>query len=255
MADLNPFYKYYDLIFSSKDYLSEIDSVFTIASQYSRRPFERILEIGCGTGNHTIILAQRKVSVVALDTDKQMISLAQQKALDKGLNNVQFFCDRIENLQCNDIDLALALFHVVTYISDADCLVSFFHAVKSILVPGGIFIFDCWNGVAALHDPPRSKTTEFVCQDKKIICALTNETDLFLQITTLNYQITVFDSSGKEIESGKYLINQALWTPMQIKSALKKVGLEVLKICKPFQSGCDAENSDWKIMFVCQCVK
>lgn len=52
-------------------------------------------------------------------------------------------------------DAIVSLFHVMSYqTSNADLLAAF-ASVRSHLVEGGVFVFDCWYGPAVLTDPPR----------------------------------------------------------------------------------------------------
>jgi hypothetical protein len=88
-----------------------------------------------------------------------------------------------------------------------------------------------------------------------VSCHLTSETDIANKITSLLYRLELFDESGEKIESGYYRIEHKLWTPAQIKDALKQADLEVATVCIPFQFEQVATDTDWKIMFVCQKVK
>ena len=54
-------------------------------------PGSRILEIGCGTGEEALALADRGVDVVALDVSEEMLRIARSKAVDRHLSDrVQF---------------------------------------------------------------------------------------------------------------------------------------------------------------------
>lgn len=58
-----------------------------------------ILEIGCGTGRQTLIMANKKLHVIATDISEEMIKLAQQKTNDVGLSNyVDYIVLDAENL-------------------------------------------------------------------------------------------------------------------------------------------------------------
>lgn len=48
-------------------------------------PGERVLELGCGTGEDALYLASRNVQVVATDASSEMVRVAQQKASRLGL--------------------------------------------------------------------------------------------------------------------------------------------------------------------------
>jgi ubiquinone/menaquinone biosynthesis C-methylase UbiE len=57
MNIFNEYSKYYDLIYSDKDYGSEVNYLDTLF-ELNTKP-KNILEFGCGTGMHASILAKK----------------------------------------------------------------------------------------------------------------------------------------------------------------------------------------------------
>ena len=49
-------------------------------------PFTKVLDVGTGTGRHALKLAQRGASVTAIDRSPEMLTVARQTALSKGLS-------------------------------------------------------------------------------------------------------------------------------------------------------------------------
>jgi predicted TPR repeat methyltransferase len=49
----------YDLLYGEKDYDAECDLLEQVFHRYSKGPIQSILDLGCGTGNHSILLARR----------------------------------------------------------------------------------------------------------------------------------------------------------------------------------------------------
>lgn len=248
-ADL--FYHYYDILFPKKDYAAETEAVISISGKYGVKNPRRIVEIGCGTGSHTIELSKRVSRLFACDIDGEMISKAEEKLKAAGIKNVELFGGPLSASPERTYDLALALFNVVTYIDREEELGELFSSVRSRLRPGGLFIFDCWNGLAAMLDPPKGKKTEVKSGKEVISCDLSSSTDFILQKTVLTYKIKKKAGDGTS-EEGSTSFSQTLWTPMQIRSCLRRSGLEELECCRIFESGKPATEKDWKIMFVCR---
>ena len=241
------FYEYYDVLYKDKDYLEETDLVFELSRKYGLGFPNKILEIGCGTGNHTKFLAERVKSLVAVDIDKKMVSLAKEKMKKLGLKKVKIIGAPVEELTQGGFDLAVALFNVITYIPDITSLNCFIKAVAKNLKPGGIFVFDCWNGAAAIMDPPKVKRSLIKLGTKKISYVLIPETDFYNQKTTMNYEIVV--SSGKSKQVGGFSFNQTLWMPREIKSSLVAAGLEIIFVSPFLEPEREVSEKDWKIMF------
>ena len=244
----NLFYKYYDVLFKDKNYAGETDQIFKISNHYGLGKAKKVLEIGCGTGNHTLHLMKGGIKkLIAIDTDLKMVEISQNKIKRSGKKNVRVFHTRVEELGEKGFDLSLALFNVVNYLSDERELTSFMKGVADALLSGGVFVFDCWNGVAAIKDPPGAKETSVKNAGETVSCLLTSETDLFNQVTTLNYNIKV--TRGEEVTQSSFSFNQTLWTPMQIKSAVSRAGLEIVSVSPLGQVDQSAAETDWKIMF------
>lgn len=242
----NLFYKYYDALFQNKDYGQETNLVFNLSKKFGIKTPQKILEIGCGTGNHTRLLSKSVSNLIAIDTDVEMIKIAKKKLSD--YPNVKVIYTPVERLRNKNFDLALAMFNVITYIENSKKLGQFMKGVASRLEKGGIFIFDCWNGVAAIKNPPVKKITRFKHKNESITVTLTPGIDLLNQKVRLNYQISVKETSKKD----NFHFDQTLWTPMQISDALTQAGLKVI-LCSPIMKpNQKATEDDWKILFVCK---
>lgn len=63
------------------------------------RNCHHVLDVGTGTGRFAIYLAERGVNVVALDSSKEMLEIAKQKARQEGCKNrIQFVLGDVESL-------------------------------------------------------------------------------------------------------------------------------------------------------------
>ncbi|MPW25450.1 methyltransferase domain-containing protein [Alkalibaculum sp. M08DMB] len=83
-----------------------------------------LLDVGAGSGFFTIAMAERTLNkVYALDPDKRMLCVIQEKAKEKRLNNIELIQDSLENLsiQNESIDFVMAslILHEVSSLSEA----------------------------------------------------------------------------------------------------------------------------------------
>ena len=60
------------------------------SSIFKKANYEKILDLGCGTGRHTIFLAKEGFSVYATDISTTGINIVKNKAKSLGLNNIHF---------------------------------------------------------------------------------------------------------------------------------------------------------------------
>ena len=240
------FYKYYDSIFQNKDYRAETDLLYRFSNQFGLGLPRKILEIGCGTGNHTLELSKSKnTDIIAIDIDSKMVEIAKKKLARK--RNVKILKSAVEEISGYKFDLVLAMFNVVNYISGSKELESFFGSVYSLLEPGGIFVFDCWNGVAVVKDPPKSKVIKLKVDGKMVKAILKTETDYIKGVSTLVYDFEVEKKNAREL--GTYRLDHTLWTPREFFSVLKKVEFEVVRFSTLKDPDGQAKDTDWKVMF------
>ena len=93
---MTKYHDYYDkLNLGKKDYAFEVRKIKEIYEKYSDSPLNKILEVGCGTGNHTHELIKIADKVVACDIDPEMIKIATQKLKEK---NVFFHCKHYRDI-------------------------------------------------------------------------------------------------------------------------------------------------------------
>ena len=71
------------------------------------QPGDRVLDLGCGTGEDAVTLASRGIRVVGLDASPAMIDRARKKASERGLGPEE--C-RFETLEAENLDAAGAGF-------------------------------------------------------------------------------------------------------------------------------------------------
>jgi SAM-dependent methyltransferase len=148
---------YYDLLYQDKKYLDEVNFIVKLLKLHAPNA-DKILELGCGTGIHAVLLAQQGYKIQGIDFSEEMIDRANhrlQQLPDRIVNDIRFTIGDIQNIRLNQkYDVALSLFHVFSYHVDTNSLLAAFATVKDHLQPGGIFIFDVWYGPAVLSDRP-----------------------------------------------------------------------------------------------------
>jgi len=96
---------------------------------------QQILEIGCGTGRFSRLLAQRAAKVLAIDLSSQMIRLAHQRS--RAYRNIEFVkCDvmayQLPDEQFDCIATLTTLHHLP--------IEAILRKIRRVLKPGGVFI-------------------------------------------------------------------------------------------------------------------
>jgi SAM-dependent methyltransferase len=118
-------------------YLSEL------LTERSAHPLSRILDLACGTGNVSELLAEKGYAVTGVDIAPGMIAEAKRKAEARRLSITYVVQDAAElDLPGEHFDLCISLFDSLNYIIDPLRLTAAMRRVAAHLVPGGLFIFD-----------------------------------------------------------------------------------------------------------------
>lgn len=246
------YHTYYDKIFSQKKYNKEAKIIIDIFRSIRHQEPQHILDIGCGTGNHALEFGRLGFNVVGVDTDRNAILIANKKrsSIDGLLRIPHFICGEIRELRAKNFDLATALFNVINYVPGPQALVRFFRAIHSRLRPKGVFIFDCWNGIAALREPPRRKHVLIDHQGERLrIKTYPEKLDLLRQFVQMRSEIVITRKAEQDRFAYQYC--HRLWTPWELTEFLTAAGFSARCPTKWMNPHRLAGTTDWKILFIC----
>ncbi len=105
-----------------------------------------IVDLGCGGGNVSIMLAELGHSVYGIDQSNKMIEIAnsyRSKTSPEAQNRLRFFCRPLEEngLEKEASDVVLSM-GVIGYLSQDETL---FNTANRLLKPGGLLLVSCRN--------------------------------------------------------------------------------------------------------------
>ena len=160
MGIFKDYSKYYNVLYKDKNYKAETDYVIDLIKQFNPEA-NSILNLGCGTGSHDFIFANKGFDITAVDLSYDMIDVANAKK--KTNTTIAFLQGDMRSIRLNKrVDVVLSLFHVMSYQTTNEDLSNAMQTAHSHLKKDGLFIFDCWYGPGVLTDRPsvRNKTFE-----------------------------------------------------------------------------------------------
>lgn len=98
-----------------------------------------VLDLGCGTGELTRLMAKKGYDMIAVDSSVDMLEIASQNRED----GILYIHQRMEELELGEsVQAAYSACDSVNYILEEEDLLQAFCRVYSHLMPGGIFLFD-----------------------------------------------------------------------------------------------------------------
>lgn len=121
-------------------------------ADYLERHFKRrkqgintVLDLACGTGSLSLLLAQRGYEVIGVDVSPDMLARAAEKAQRvPDMGTAPFFlCQPMERLNLyGTVDACVCMLDGVNHVIRPKNLAKAFSRVRLFLEPGGLFVFD-----------------------------------------------------------------------------------------------------------------
>lgn len=188
----------YDALYRAKDYEREVDLIERLLAQGGKTGPLRILDLGCGTGNHAIPLARRGHRVVGVDQSASMLARARAKADYLAFDRAPVFLqgDLRDADAGGTFDAVLMMFAVLGYMPEDRDVRAASATVRRHLVPGGLFIFDVWYGPAVLADRPGERSVEVEDGPATIRRRTTSHLDTERDLCTVTFDLTRRDGSA-----------------------------------------------------------
>jgi len=138
--------KYYDKIYSFKDYEQEASKITQIIDQRSQLDGGRLLDVACGTGKHIEYLKDQ-FDVEGLDISPEMLEIARVRN-----PNVTFHqADMTDFNLGKKFDVITCLFSAIGYAKTLELAGSAIASMARHLVAGGLLIVEPWFSPEAWH--------------------------------------------------------------------------------------------------------
>ncbi len=184
----------------------------------------RILDVGCGTGRHTIELSKRGYDVTGIDLSESQLARAREKAESNNLK-IDFQKEDARNLPFDDeFDVAIMLCEGGFPLMETDEMnYEILNNVTKSLKKHGIFIFTTLNGLFPLYH-----SVEEFCASTTENGKATYRSNTFDLMTFRDHNITEFEDdfgNKKTLEC-----NERYYVPSEITWLLKSLGYKKIEL-------------------------
>jgi len=147
------FARYYDLIYHDLvDYEGDVNFLERVFRRFRTAP-KTVLDLGCGTGNHALPMARRGYRVTGIDQSREMLALARKKAASLRTRPRFVHADMRSFHLGRTFDAAVCMFGAFGYVLPERDAVRSLRSVHAHLEPGGLYVFEFWQGSAARPAP------------------------------------------------------------------------------------------------------
>ncbi len=133
--------KYYEVAFSFRNILDEVDFIEQVIKQHSGIPVKTILDIASGNSPHMLELCKRGYHYVGLELNDEMVSYAREKIRKYNLGAKVIKDDLMNFSILEPVDCAI-LFLGSLYVKDDSELIKHLSSLSKALRSGGLYILD-----------------------------------------------------------------------------------------------------------------
>lgn len=157
-----------------------------------------VLDLGCGTGTLTELLARRGYEMIGVDNAPEMLQIAMEKRERSGLNILYLLQDMREFELYGTVGAVISVCDSLNYLLEEEDILQTFRLVNNYLYPQGLFIFD-FNTVYK-YEVVIGDTTIAENREK---CSFIWENYYHEEEEINEYDLTIFVKDGVEPENAR----------------------------------------------------
>ncbi|MFW6377992.1 MAG: class I SAM-dependent DNA methyltransferase [Bacillota bacterium] len=208
----------YDQVMSAVPYDFWYEYLKLLLEYHGSKQPERVLELGCGTGNMMVRFLRDGIKIDGLDGSKDMLAEAKKKVKNFEIEPDFYHQDFLEIPGGKQYQLVYSIFDSLNYLLELEKLEQVFSSVFEILDKSGVFIFDLNTEERLAGIKPGTTTfkeDDFLCYWQDIV----NPEEAIWKVNLL---------IQKKNESGCYEETHVEkgYNPYQIAECLKEAGFK-----------------------------
>ena len=222
----------YDVFMDNVNYREWADYIIETLAQDGIRD-GLVLELGCGTGTVTEMLADAGYDMIGIDNSEEMLAEAMEKRAESGHDILYLLQDMQDFELYGTVRAVISVCDSMNYLTDEEDLEYLFALVNNYLDPGGLFIFDM-NTVHKYRDVIGDATIAENRED----CSFIWENYYHEEEAVNEYDLTIF----RKTENG--LFERSVETHYQRGYTLPQMQAFVEKSGMKFITAVDADTHE-----------
>ncbi|MEN2765923.1 class I SAM-dependent DNA methyltransferase [Ornithinibacillus xuwenensis] len=218
----------YDKLMEDAPYDKWVEFTEKVLARYNQKDV-KLVDLGCGTGEVSIRLAEKGFHVSGVDFAQDMLTIAEQKAAKRNLQIQWIHQDLIELKGLSGLDVALSYCDVINYITTKEDVLQVFSNVFHSLKEEGIFIFDV-HSLSHVHHHLANQTFADVTEDSSYIWFCyegESEGEMYHDLTFYSQQGDTYIRFDETHHQQTYPVDTYI-------DLLKIAGFEILTVCGDF---------------------
>jgi SAM-dependent methyltransferase len=213
-----------------------------------------VLELAAGPAEHSLELARRGVSAVALDLSPAMCARARDKAQREGLGLEVVQADMRDFDLGRQFGLLITMLNSLCHLMDLDDLVAHLRAAGAHTAPGGLYVMELAHPADFLTMVPRTSSewdTDLGGRHVHVRWGGADDAiDPVTQVTREHVLVTVRDAAGSRTLAD--VVPNRFWTGTEIAAAVRLAGGFTVAGCYgDFADGVSLSDTDaWRMIIV-----
>lgn len=200
-----------------------------------------VLDLGCGTGNMTELLAKAGYDMIGVDNAEEMLEIAMEKRQESGYDILYLLQDMREFELYGTVKAIISICDSINYITEEEELLEVFQLINNYLDPKGVFIFD-FNTVYKYKEVMGNQT---IAEDRED-CSFIWDNYYYEEEQINEYELNLFI---RERDSGLYRKYQEThfqkaYDLETIKGLVEQSGLEYITAYDAFTREVPTEESE-----------
>ena len=215
-----------DEIKTDKYVIKDNDVIKEQEKQNLRQERNTILDLGCGTGTLTELLARKGYDMIGVDNAQEMLQIAMDKRERSGLDILYLLQDMREFELYGAVGAVISVCDSINYLLEEEEILQTFRLVHNYLYPGGVFIFD-FNTVYKYA----SVIGDATIAENRENCSFIWENYYHEEEEINEYDLTIFARNSKEERFLRFQEThyQRGYRLEQMCSLVKEAGLSVME--------------------------
>ncbi|MBO4901351.1 MAG: class I SAM-dependent methyltransferase [Lachnospiraceae bacterium] len=206
-----------------------------------------VLDLCCGTGTLTELLADAGYDMIGVDNAEDMLSVAMEKRDESGHDILYLLQDMRAFELYGTVRAIVCICDSMNYLTDPADFLKVLKLAANYLDHDGIFLFD-------LNTEYKYETllADNTFAENRDDCSFIweNEFDAKTRINT--YMLTLYANDGDEnYRRFEEVHTQRAYKALEVEEMIREAGLELLRVCDAF-SGEPARDHSERLCFICR---
>lgn len=214
----------YDTLMDETPYEKWCEQVTSILERNGIKK-DLVLDLGCGTGTLTELLAQKGYDMIGIDLSGEMLERAMEKREKSGLSILYLQQDMREFELYGTVKAIVSVCDSINYLLEDEDVIDTFKLVNNYLDPNGLFIFD-FNTVYKYRDVIGDATIA----ENREECSFIWENYYHEEERINEYEVTFFVKEGELFRRFEETHYQKGYTAKEMIRFLKEAGLEFVSM-------------------------